>query len=588
MHLHTPSIRFPFEGSTGDGINALSSIQIAVPAKEEDLSRPQEESILALYWKTYHSVFPVIEQEEFNDYYSALWDASRALRKPSAMVDIMLAICMQHQASFLADDTPRDATIAGAWWHRRGQNTLSDQLEEPSMCTFRTCLLSVVWLQNAGLLNMAHSVMAMGIRTGIILGLHLEPPKYLPEGERELRKRLWWSLYTLDMKYSMDLGRPLAVHFSQVTCSLPRERWVASNGGDRRISRVNESCSPHEASEGNDAVDGVKKWTERDILFHVQVVKLFLAVRAIYITFYGKCGEVLRKSGQESLYHDADGLEECAKYLSSKMIYLQKWVQQVPDGLKCKRQNRGQPFSTDRSPLDVSSPRQGILLELVYHKLTMTLHRPLISLSTASSRGKEVSESHAISCINHAIAMTTIIHQLLTLPDHIHNWVGLSQWQCQWHATLSLIGYLLAYPAGPVAYVARQALDKTVAIFDILSRCLPGAATAATVTRDLVSRIDRHIARAERLLLLGTVSVASGEPELSVPEIEAGGCGFDDQPCAGAVPPLGEGDLGTFEGSLANLQEFAFTSNAFADLEGMGADGETMFDFLDFGSMERF
>ena len=79
-----------------------------------------------------------------------------------------------------------DATIAGRWFYRRRQSLLTDKLEGPSITTFQCYLLSVIWLSNAPFQNMA-----MGIRTGIILGLHLEPPEDLPRTQREFRKRLW-------------------------------------------------------------------------------------------------------------------------------------------------------------------------------------------------------------------------------------------------------------------------------------------------------------------------------------------------------------------------------------------------------------
>ena len=238
---------------------------------------------------------------------------------------------MQHGAALvppirvetnLNDIDRGDATIVGRWLYRRCQSHLADQLEGPSIRTFQAQLLSVIWLKYAAFHNMAHSLLATGIRTGIILGLHLEPSEDFSENHRDFRKRLWWTMYAMELGMAMELGRPLAVNISQVTCSIP-----ADNGGyflyDQRLK-----C------------------------YNAHFVKLFLATRAVYITFYRKCAQVLGSSDQKSLYGYPAGLEECAEFMQSKFQYLQTWFHQIPEFLKMERNNSGEPYSTDRSSLN--------------------------------------------------------------------------------------------------------------------------------------------------------------------------------------------------------------------------------------------
>lgn len=539
------------------------------PFAEHDLSRSQEELFLNLYWQIYHDIYPILNKEEFNAHYAALWDTTKALRQPSALVDIVLALCMQWEAGsniailYPERSSTGDATMAGHWFHRRCQYLLTDELEEPSIRTFQCYLLSVLWLSTASLHNMAHSVLAAGIRTGIILGLHIDPPDSLPTGEREFRKRLWWTMYVLEMKFAMELGRPLAVNFSQVTCGLP--------GDCELVPDHDEQAS-------------------RPPSFNTQFLKLFLSTRAIYITFYSKCGEVLGKSGHKTLYHDQENLEICAKFLSKKISYLQAWLQQVPGALRPKRRNRGQSFSTDRSELDISSSaddkiaRQSLYLELLYHDLSMSLYRPFIAFSKSTRLAGSETEKHAISSVNHAITITSIIHQVLNEKNYLNGWHETFRWQ--WNAALSLIGFILAFPGGPNTSSARKALGTVLSTFQLLSKNMPSAARAATLIRDLAARTDVLISSAEASLLGSTMrmpSIASSS-DLSTPEIDGLEFGVDVLVDPTVISKLG-GDERQFQNTLASSSGFAFTSDSFSGLGDIDMDDETMLEFLDFGTL---
>lgn len=187
-------------------------VQPANMDAEQSLSRLDEEYLLDMYWQSYNWIYPILYEAEFRAHYNSLWETRDMCRKPSALVDIVLALCMQYGAASIPPrytdmnaegSDASDATIAGRWFYRRCQSLITDELECPSITTFQCHLLSVIWLLNASFQNKAHSVMAMGIRTGVILGLHLEPSPEICEGQKSFRKRLWWTLYALEMKMGM-------------------------------------------------------------------------------------------------------------------------------------------------------------------------------------------------------------------------------------------------------------------------------------------------------------------------------------------------------------------------------------------------
>ncbi|KAL9013138.1 MAG: hypothetical protein Q9173_002147 [Seirophora scorigena] len=477
------------------------------PTAADTLTATQEDYFLSLFWHSYHCVLQILDEVEFKEHYKSLWVAPGKSRKPSALVDMVLALCMQYGVAFVprsgttlqtqVDVDGDDATIAGRWLYRRSQTLLSAELESPSIITLQCHVLAVLYLCNASFQNMAHSTLAVAVRTAQILGLHIEPPESMPRKTKELRKRLWWTLLTVESKTCMKLGRPLSAQLSEATCSLPAD--------DHELALLSgSSLAPFE--------DNVTWHT-----YNLQNTKLILAARTVYVEFHEKCAEVLAAIDGTRLYSDAQALETCAHFLSTGMEHLHSWRHSVPNGLRTTRKASGAPFSTDKSPLDLElyAPvwlqRQRLLLELLYHNLSMNLYRPFISFSTVpnSSSSLQRTHEHANSCLDHAIAITHIMHQMLKEGDTLRGWHEAFQWQ--WNATLSLIGYILAYPLAPSISSARQAIDSAIDVFETFGRNFAIAASAVNVTRDLIAKADFLIYRASGNGIITPVTPSSSD-----------------------------------------------------------------------------
>lgn len=79
-----------------------------------DLSKSAEDDYLRLFWQSFNSAFPILDESEFRVHHESLWHTSRALRRASALVDIVLALCMQCRAAlpashpdYISSDDPR-------------------------------------------------------------------------------------------------------------------------------------------------------------------------------------------------------------------------------------------------------------------------------------------------------------------------------------------------------------------------------------------------------------------------------------------------------------------------------------------------
>ena len=472
--------------STADSINT-----------GEYLTSTQEEYFLGLFWQSYYISYPILDELEFKNYYRSLWSTPDGKRKPSALADIVIALCMQYGMARLprveqglnaTSDTKvsnTDATIAGRWYYRRCQALLSAESDSPTISMLQCHILCSLYLCCASFQNMADSACSLAVRTAYMLGLHLEPPQSMPRSERETRKRLWWSLYVFETKMSMKLGRPFLLHDSSSTCSLPAD--------DREIAMlVGSSFAPL----GENVT-----W----LTWNLHNTKLLLAARTAYTTFYdGDSNTIEQFNGQ----HITEQLES--------------WLKDVPGAIKTQRRNEGVPFSTDQSALQIEQfaplwlQRQRLLLELLYHNLCINLYRPSISFASATSQ-TPLADGTAMKCAAHAMALTQQMHQVLTSTSILAGWLEAFQWQ--WNAALTLVGFVLAYPRDDSTGIARSTADLSIAVLDCFGKSFAVAARAATIMGELCAKVDvliensqgKEVARQETMQLATNFQGVDGE-----------------------------------------------------------------------------
>ena len=464
----------------------------AVPTFES-LSRAQEEYFLGLFWQTYHCTVPILDEIEFRKHYETLWVTSEfnySFRKPSPLVDIILALCMQYGMAFVprphADQASRvhidinDSTIAGRSFYHRCQTLLLLEAETQSITTLQCYIYSTIYLRNASFVNTAYNTLAVAIRVAHTLGLHQEPANDLPQAQRELRLRLWMVVYMMECKAGESLGRSWQMaQVSQMTCSLPADSQSAAQLSGSNFVSHGENIT----------------W----LSYHVQCAKLHIAVRAVYAAFDDKVASVSQGKNENFFFEDAEAQEKLAESFMQDMRVVQEWVRNVPKALMTARKGNGESFSLDRSSLeiDLSVPvwlqRQRLLLELLYHNLVMMLYRPFIRFRASSTPSTPLADGHAISCLNHAISTTNIIHQVLLGNDVLN---GCHEaYQYQWTAALSLVGFGFGYPICSAAPSARKAMNTVKDVLDIFGNNFATAASAVNVMLELTMKVDLFMDR---------------------------------------------------------------------------------------------
>ncbi|KAI8628466.1 hypothetical protein F5Y19DRAFT_141207 [Xylariaceae sp. FL1651] len=456
-------------------------------SNEDYLTPTQEEYFLNLFWQSYHPTLGILDETEFRKHYRSLLTKPGRPRRPSALVDIVIAVSMQVGMALAQRNSSRapsvtevgkdDPSIAGRLYYRRCQRLLHNEQEAPTLMTVQCHILSGVYTCCAAFQNMCHIALSMAVRSAHMLGLHTEPPSDLPVATQELRRRVWWSLYTFESKTCMKLGRPFYANAYSTSCSLPAHDHLVASLAGSDFALVDENTT----------------W----LTYTVYNTNLLLAAREVHTAFYDKYPEIHSGRNGEVIYDDLEALERYAEFLSTAIRPLDAWVDSVPDALKTKRKGGGQPLSTDRSPIIVEQfaplwlQRQRLLLELLYHGLRINLCRPFISFPstfTGSPPLGSMAQLHAASAAQHGVALTHIMHQVVKEGDILSGWHEAFQWQ--WNAALTLAGYLFAYPASDISVSVRESIDLAIVVFEDFGRSFGTSLSAAVVIRDLATKID--------------------------------------------------------------------------------------------------
>jgi proline utilization trans-activator len=105
---------------------------------------------------------------------------------------------------------------------------LPDAHEEGSIRCVETLALVGYFMQNMNRHDAAFLYIGMALRMAISLGLHQEVSASddpaaigLDEESREHRRRVWWSIYSLDRILSVKSGNPITIHDEDIGVKLP-------------------------------------------------------------------------------------------------------------------------------------------------------------------------------------------------------------------------------------------------------------------------------------------------------------------------------------------------------------------------------
>ncbi|XPS78698.1 hypothetical protein M3J07_010711 [Ascochyta lentis] len=139
--------------------------------------------------------------------------------------------------------SPQDGD-PGRIFYQQARNLIPDVIELNSLRTVQATFVIGVYLLPASAIGSSYVYLGLALRKALALDLHLETEEInINDLEKELRRRLWWAVYSLERCTTVKLNRPRSVDTAIVTVNLPTplsslDSQQAFNNVDHQIANA--------------------------------------------------------------------------------------------------------------------------------------------------------------------------------------------------------------------------------------------------------------------------------------------------------------------------------------------------------------
>lgn len=176
---------------------------------------PNEETYIDAYFMNYHPGHPVVHQPTFRAELSA-----RALNPPSLAWQILHKALMAVREWTLGNvHSNADLDL-----YHQAKNLLQkvSLMETGNLTLLQTLLLLSDFAQKRGMPDAGLQYLSVAVRMAIGLGLHRESPdSFSTVFEREMRRRVWWTIYIFDSCTAKTFGLPLLLPNNSEISTIP-------------------------------------------------------------------------------------------------------------------------------------------------------------------------------------------------------------------------------------------------------------------------------------------------------------------------------------------------------------------------------
>ncbi|KAJ4259545.1 hypothetical protein NW762_007474 [Fusarium torreyae] len=110
----------------------------------------------------------------------------------------------------------------GRVFYEQAKFLMPDIIERPCLRSIQACFILGVYLMPSNAVGSSYIYMGIALRKALAFDLHQDPDDHtLDVREREIRRRLWWSIYSLERCTTIKLNRPRSVQPHIITAPLP-------------------------------------------------------------------------------------------------------------------------------------------------------------------------------------------------------------------------------------------------------------------------------------------------------------------------------------------------------------------------------
>ncbi|UKZ69609.1 uncharacterized protein TrAtP1_010615 [Trichoderma atroviride] len=459
------------------------------------LSERQRSYYMRCFRHDCHPLFPIIGEK-------ALAEVTATSLAPiishdssvkGAFVDAMIALGIQHthqtgvnqrmlglQQQPCADSDSSSKTATAAWpgfeYFCSSRSRLRDDPHH-SLESLQCHVLLVLYLINGQAYRDAYNLVGITVRKAYAAKLHRVPPTHLSEPMRLERMHLWWMLFYLDSRCSLQLDMPAAIQKGLVTCPIPAVEDLARHvftGADQLIL-----CA----------------YSNR--LIHLANVMANTAAN---------------HSGDGNGDMSSDTLKQHVLRALSTIKTLESWHKQLAENfnLPCPFSSyfKAEILAIENEPRSLPTwlQRQKAFLELAYHNAcTLSLRdflcHPLATCKTATGDGDGESavmlsqiRECITSAIEHSMKIIDLVFNLCSMSDVFYGWSEILQ--PMWNATVTLMASIcIKTSLSCSGSEISNAITRAISIFNLFSMSDLAAMSAKKLLGLLASYLQTIITK---------------------------------------------------------------------------------------------
>jgi len=426
-------------------LNDLSIFAYESVAPYEMPTNEHARMLFNTYMSRVHPAFPIVGRMNLHNQFFKFMSkngSQQAPRKWLAIINLIFAIAAKYshliEAEWAGDD--RDHVI---YFTRARMLAITDEtvFNHPDLQMIQILGLMSYYLTSIDQIHRAWCLTGMAIRWSTALGLNMRNDSgELSNNLKEVRYRVWWSLYTIEHRLCGMTGRVSCIIDDHCTCPLPvpvleedfdtplgqkllsKEHQqsdrapssnaqtppAASNHSSRSGSntkaevRSAEVRSPSTAQSMQTSGDSTLEWA-KDVrpnmaLYFLHLVQACRLMQAAFHRIYSPTSIKARWSDMQFR------IKELNEQLDS-------WYRKLPTAFDFRRNQRDKDFMEPR-----------LSLGFLYYSIKMVIHRPCLcrmdrKLPTQTAKSQEFNHSAATTCVRSAQ------EQLALIPD-VPNAVG--------------------------------------------------------------------------------------------------------------------------------------------------------------------
>ncbi|KAL2844151.1 fungal-specific transcription factor domain-containing protein [Aspergillus pseudoustus] len=235
--FHQPMIPQPSE------IHRIQKASRALPPK------PVADFLISVCLTHAHDVFFYVDQAQFLANVDQLYtDPSSSLRLDSGFVCLTLSILalgsqwteLERPSSFPAHLRPNGGD-PGRVFYEEARTLIPDLIDRTSLTSIQAPFILGIYSLPDRALGSAYAYMGLALRKAVALELHQQTDALALDHEKQIRCRLWWSVYSLERTTAIKLNRPRSIDPDVISTPLPTP--LPSIDGMQKVDNIQQQIA---------------------------------------------------------------------------------------------------------------------------------------------------------------------------------------------------------------------------------------------------------------------------------------------------------------------------------------------------------